>query len=72
MKRTTRLAKRPMPNDVREALEDGREGLREARWPARLEPFGDVYLDGAHNPHAARALARALPPILDGRPLHVR
>jgi dihydrofolate synthase/folylpolyglutamate synthase len=46
-------------------------GLREARWPARLERVGDVYLDGAHNPHAARALARALPPILEGRPLHL-
>ncbi len=46
-------------------------GLRQTRWPGRLERFGDVYVDGAHNPHAARALARALPPILDGRPLHL-
>jgi dihydrofolate synthase/folylpolyglutamate synthase len=47
------------------------EGLRSARWPARLERFGDVYVDGAHNPHAARALAHALPPLLDGRPLRL-
>ena len=47
------------------------EGLRAARWPARLERFGEVYVDGAHNPHAARALARALPAILAGRPLRL-
>ncbi len=47
------------------------EGLRSARWPGRLERFGEVYVDGAHNPHAARALARALPPILEGRPLRL-
>ena len=44
------------------------EGLRSARWPARLERFGDVHVDGAHNPHAARALARAIPALLGGRP----
>lgn len=33
------------------------EGLREARWPGRLERIGDVLLDGAHNPDGARALA---------------
>ena len=45
-------------------------GLREARWPARLQsltegPYaeivleagGELWLDGGHNPHAARALA---------------
>jgi len=42
-----------------------RAGLRDARWPGRLEllrgtPFGDVLLDGAHNPAGARALVRAL------------
>lgn len=47
------------------------EGLRTARWPGRLERFGDVYVDGAHNPHAARALAHALPPLLAGRPLRL-
>ncbi|HZR08998.1 MAG TPA: folylpolyglutamate synthase/dihydrofolate synthase family protein [Myxococcales bacterium] len=46
-------------------------GLAAARWPGRLERFGDVLIDGAHNPHAARALARSLPPILQGRPLHL-
>ena len=47
------------------------QGLGSARWPARLERFGEVYVDGAHNPHAARALARALPPLLAGRPLRL-
>jgi dihydrofolate synthase / folylpolyglutamate synthase len=47
------------------------QGLRSARWPARLERFGNVYVDGAHNPHAARALARALPALLRGRPLRL-
>ena len=42
-----------------------RAGLRDARWPGRLEllrgtPCGDVLLDGAHNPAGARALARSL------------
>ncbi|HWQ88015.1 folylpolyglutamate synthase/dihydrofolate synthase family protein [Brevundimonas sp.] len=49
------------------------EGLRAVRWPARLQrlaagPFGEtaraadaeLWLDGGHNPHAARALAEAL------------
>jgi dihydrofolate synthase/folylpolyglutamate synthase len=50
---------------------DAAEGLRSTRWPARLEQFGNVYVDGAHNPHAARAIARALPPLLRGRPLRL-
>ncbi|MDI1325322.1 MAG: bifunctional folylpolyglutamate synthase/dihydrofolate synthase [Brevundimonas sp.] len=49
------------------------EGLRTVRWPARLQrltagPHGEaaraadaeLWLDGGHNPHAARALAEAL------------
>ena len=39
------------------------EGLRTARWPGRLEVHSGsprILLDGAHNPHAARALARSL------------
>ncbi|WP_374513064.1 folylpolyglutamate synthase/dihydrofolate synthase family protein [Brevundimonas sp.] len=48
-------------------------GLREVRWPARMQrltsgPFGEaaraadaeLWLDGGHNPHAGRALAEAL------------
>ena len=37
------------------------EGIAEARWAGRLEhisPNPDIVLDGAHNPAAARALAR--------------
>ncbi len=40
-----------------------RRGVGTARWPGRLEVVGQgprVVLDGAHNPHASRALARAL------------
>jgi dihydrofolate synthase / folylpolyglutamate synthase len=47
------------------------EGVRSARWPARLERFANFYVDGAHNPHAARALAHSLPALLRGRPLHL-
>lgn len=49
------------------------EGLKAARWPARMQrltagPYGgaaraaeaELWLDGGHNPHAAQALARAL------------
>lgn len=38
-----------------------RLGIREARWPGRLEKVSadpDVYLDGAHNPDGCEALAR--------------
>jgi dihydrofolate synthase/folylpolyglutamate synthase len=41
-----------------------RAGLARARWPGRLERIEHagitVLLDGAHNPHGAAALARAL------------
>ncbi len=40
-----------------------REGLRAVRWPGRLELVSrrpDVWLDGAHNPQAAAALAAHL------------
>lgn len=45
-------------------------GLREARWPGRLEAAGQdplVLLDGAHNPAGARALARFLEKHYRGR-----
>ena len=59
-------------------------GVSGAVWPARLQrltagPYGeaaaargcDLWLDGTHNPHGARALARALGDLVarDGRPL---
>lgn len=40
-----------------------RKGVAGAKWPGRLELFGSgprVLLDGAHNPHAAKALKKAL------------
>jgi dihydrofolate synthase/folylpolyglutamate synthase len=45
-------------------------GLRTARWPGRLERFGNVLVDGAHNPHAVDALVRALPG-LDAGEIHL-
>ena len=60
------------------------DGISSAVWPARLQrltagPYGekavargsDLWLDGTHNPHGARALARALGDLVarDGRPL---
>jgi dihydrofolate synthase/folylpolyglutamate synthase len=45
-----------------------RTGLRNVRWPGRLEVVGErplVIVDGAHNPAAAHAVARALPGLLD-------
>jgi dihydrofolate synthase/folylpolyglutamate synthase len=47
------------------------QGLGMANWPGRLERIGEVYLDGAHNPHAAKALAHAMPALLRGRPLRL-
>jgi dihydrofolate synthase/folylpolyglutamate synthase len=57
-------------------------GVAGASWPARMQrltggPFGaaarvrgaDLWLDGGHNPHAARALAHTLGRMADGRPL---
>ena len=59
-------------------------GLAAASWPGRFQrlsggPLGaraaahgaDLWLDGAHNPHAGRALARACAALqaIDGRPL---
>ncbi len=58
-------------------------GIASAEWPARLQRLtrgplpallpegGELWLDGGHNPHAARALAEALTAMTakDGRPL---
>ena len=59
------------------------KGVASADWPARMQrltagPFGelarargsDLWLDGGHNPHGARAVAEALAGLArDGRPL---
>lgn len=50
-----------------------KKGLKTAYWPARLQPLtkgpladmvakagGELWLDGGHNPHAARAIASAM------------
>ena len=46
------------------------EGLRRVEWPGRLEVVGTaplVVADGAHNPHAMRALTRAVREYFPGR-----
>lgn len=54
-------------------------GMAQARWPARLQPLtrgplaqaadgAELWLDGGHNPHAARALAMALGALEQRRP----
>ncbi|HFD15740.1 MAG TPA: bifunctional folylpolyglutamate synthase/dihydrofolate synthase [Rhodospirillales bacterium] len=59
------------------------EGLRRARWPARLQrlaegplpallpPGCELWLDGGHNPAAGEVLARSLPELARGRPVHL-
>lgn len=51
-----------------------REGLEGVRWPARIEVLAEkplTVLDGAHNPHGAEALARAIREDLPHRRLHL-
>ncbi|MGH7963907.1 MAG: glutamate ligase domain-containing protein, partial [Candidatus Binatia bacterium] len=46
------------------------QGLREARWPGRLEVVSErplVILDGAHNPQAVQTLVDELPAVLPGK-----
>ncbi len=56
------------------------EGLRDVRWPARLQPLtgklrdrlpeaDELWLDGGHNAHGAAALARALGEMHRARPM---
>jgi dihydrofolate synthase/folylpolyglutamate synthase len=40
---------------------DVRRGLRDVRWPGRLERIGDVLFDCAHNVEGTQALVTALP-----------
>jgi dihydrofolate synthase / folylpolyglutamate synthase len=51
------------------------QGLREARWPGRLELLArsgtEVVLDGAHNPQGAQALAAAIPALWPGKKVHL-
>jgi dihydrofolate synthase/folylpolyglutamate synthase len=49
-------------------------GITTARWPGRIERLQthpDVYLDGAHNPGAARELARFMEENFDGRKVYL-
>jgi dihydrofolate synthase/folylpolyglutamate synthase len=50
------------------------EGISAARWPGRIERLQkspDVYLDGAHNPGAARELAKFLEETFQGRKIYL-
>ncbi len=50
------------------------EGIAAARWPGRIERVQtrpDVYLDGAHNPGAARELAKFLEENFQGRRVYM-
>jgi len=51
--------------------EDLRAGLEEMVLPCRLERFGRIVLDGAHNPEAIDALVRNVGMIGKGHPVHV-
>ena len=42
-------------------------GLEKTRWPGRLEWIGNVLIDGAHNPQAARTLADYIHTYFQGR-----
>ena len=47
-----------------------RDGIRQTRWPGRLERVSEapeIILDGAHNPAGARALARYIERFFAGR-----
>ncbi len=49
-----------------------RGGLRDVRWPGRLDVVGEnstIIIDGAHNEQGMAALAEALPALVRGRPV---
>jgi dihydrofolate synthase/folylpolyglutamate synthase len=54
--------------------ENARAGLAGTEWPGRLEELPGtprVVLDGAHNPHGAETLVKALDAVYPGRPVHL-
>lgn len=46
-------------------------GLNKAHWPGRLEQFGSVFLDGAHNIGGAIALSRSLQLLFSDKKIKV-
>ncbi len=61
-----------MARDPNLTFDHVREGLREVRWPGRLERVSEtplVIFDGAHNLDAARQLARYLSANFSDRPI---
>jgi dihydrofolate synthase/folylpolyglutamate synthase len=60
--------------NFRIAIENIERGIIAAQWPGRLEKLQsqpDIYLDGAHNPGAARELARFLEENFSGRRVYL-
>lgn len=53
------------------AYDTVRNGLSEARWPGRLEWFGNILLDGAHNPQGADTVVDYAVKCLGGRRIHI-
>lgn len=45
-----------LPEEIRPSVEEVKAGLAEAAWPGRLEWFGNLLLDGAHNPQGAQTV----------------
>ena len=48
-----------------------RSGLANETLPGRMERFGRIVLDGAHNPEAVECLCRCVPTLSRGKPVHV-
>ena len=56
------------------SVEAARQGLRDTRWPGRLETFAGlpkVVLDGAHNVGGIEALVAAIDSLFAGKPIHL-
>lgn len=66
--RALELSRLPIPAAAR------RRGIARATWPGRLETVRqspDVVLDGAHNPHATKALVAAVRELFPRRPVQL-
>lgn len=64
-------AGRTLQEDFPVSEEAVRKGLFEPALPGRLERFGRIVLDGAHNPEAVDCLCRCVPTLSRGKPVHV-
>lgn len=64
-------ATRILQNDFPVSEEMLRKGLHEPVLPCRMERFGRIVLDGAHNPEAVDCLCRCVPTLSRGKPVRV-